>query len=54
MNRVILMGRLGYSSVTLTDLTETIPITLALETNQPKNIQTKIGSLYTPNFAEKG
>ena len=48
------MGRLGYSSVTLTDLTETIPVTLVLETNQPKNVQTKIGSLYNPDFTKKG
>lgn len=48
------MGRLGYSSVTLTDLTETIPVTLVLETNQSKNVQTKIGSLYSPDFTKAG
>ena len=45
------MGKLGYSSVTLTDLTETIPVTLVLKTNQSKNIQTKVGSLYNPDFS---
>ena len=44
------MGKLGYSSMTLTDLTETIPVTLFLETNQNKNVQTKDGELYIPNF----
>ena len=47
------MGKIGYSSVTLTDLTETLPVTLVLETNLDQNIQTKVGSLYTPNFTEK-
>lgn len=46
------MGRLGYSSITLTDLTETIPVSLILETNQPKNIQLKNGIEYTPDFSE--
>lgn len=48
------MGKLGYSSMTLTDLTETIPMTLVLETNQKGNIQTKTGSLYVPNFEKEG
>lgn len=48
------MGRLGYSTITLTDLTEAIPVTLVLETNQPKNIQTKAGSLYNPDFTQVG
>lgn len=47
------MGKIGYSSVTLTDLTETLPVTLVLETNLDQNIQTKVGNLYTPNFKEK-
>ena len=47
------MGKLGYSSITLTDLTETIPVTLILETNQNNNIQTKIGNLFTPDFSKK-
>lgn len=47
------MGKIGYSSVTLTDLTETLPVTLVLETNLDQNIQTKVGNLYTPNFEEK-
>lgn len=46
------MGKIGYNSITLTDLTETLPISLILETNQ--NIQTKMGDLYTPNFSEEG
>lgn len=48
------MGRIGYSSVTLTDLTETIPVTLVLETSLPQNIQTKVGNLYTPDFSKNG
>ena len=48
------MGRIGYSSVTLTDLTETIPVTLVLETGLPQNIQTKVGNLYTPDFSKSG
>lgn len=44
------MGKLGYSSVTLTDLTETLPISLVLEINKEQNIQTKEGDFYTPNF----
>lgn len=47
------MGKIGYSSVTLTDLTETLPVTLVLETSLDQNIQTKVGNLYTPNFKEK-
>ena len=46
------MGRIGYSSVTLTDLTETIPVALVLETNLPQNIQTKVGNLYTPELSK--
>lgn len=46
------MGRLGYSSITLTDLTETLPVFLTLESNLPNNIQKKNGSLYTPNFED--
>jgi hypothetical protein len=44
------MGRLGYSSITLTDLTETLPVFLTLESNLSNNIQKKNGSLYTPDF----
>ena len=47
------MGKIGYSSVTLTDLTETLPVTLVLETSLEQNIQTKVGNLYTPNFIEE-
>lgn len=46
------MAKLGYGLMTLTDLTETIPISLVLETSQ--NIQTKTGNLYEPNFENKG
>lgn len=48
------MGKLGYSSITLTDLTETIPVSLVLESNQNKNIQTKKGTLYNPDFSKEG
>ena len=46
------MGRVGYSSITVTDLTETIPVNLLLETNKEENIQVKIGSLYQPDFSK--
>lgn len=48
------MGKLGYNTLTLTDLTETLPISLILESNQEQNIQTKEGDFYTPNFSLKG
>ena len=48
------MGKLGYSSITLIDLTETLPISLVLESSLPQNIQTKIGNLYTPDLSEDG
>ena len=44
------MAKLGYGLMTLTDLTETIPISLVLETSQ--HIQTKTGNLYEPNFED--
>ena len=44
------MSKLGYSSITLTDLTETLPVSLILENNLDNNVQIKIGNLYTPNF----
>ena len=44
------MGKLGYSSVTITDLTESIPVSLILEINKEKNIQTKAGTTYSPDF----
>ena len=47
------MGKLGYSVITLADLTETIPVTLILESNQKNNIQTKINNLFTPDFSKK-
>lgn len=44
------MGKLGYATLTLTDLTETLPVSIVLETNKDKNIQIKTGTLYTPDF----
>lgn len=48
------MGKLGYSSLTLTDITETIPVSLALQSNLDRSLQVKNGNLYTPNFTEAG
>lgn len=48
------MGKLGYSSITLTDLTEMLPVSLVLESSLPQNIQTKIGNLYTPDLSKDG
>ena len=48
------MGKLGYSTLTLTDLTETLPISLVLESNLSQNVQTKIGQLYTPDLSKEG
>lgn len=45
------MGKLGYSSITLTDLTETLPMSLTLETNLQQNLQTKNGENYSPDFS---
>lgn len=47
------MGKLGYSSLTLTDITETIPISLALQSNLEQGVQTKNGTLYVPDFTEE-
>lgn len=47
------MGKLGYTSVTLTDLTQTLPVSLTLKSNLNKNIQIKTGTLYEPDFREK-
>lgn len=44
------MSKLGYGTYTLTDLTETLPVSLILETNQEKNVQTKNGSFYEPDY----
>lgn len=44
------MSKLGYSSITLTDLTETLPVSLVLESNLDNYFQTKTGNLYVPNF----
>lgn len=46
------MGKLGYSSLTLTDITETIPISLALQSNLDQGVQIKNGDLYSPDFTE--
>lgn len=48
------MGKLGYSSFTLTDITETIPVSLVLQTNLNTGLQTKNGSLYSPDFTKTG
>ena len=48
------MGKIGYGSITLTDITESLPISLVLETNLDQNIQTKVGNLYTPDFTIVG
>ena len=48
------MGKLGYSTLTLTDLTQTLPVSLVLESNLSQNIQTKTGNLYTPYLSQDG
>ena len=48
------MGKLGHSSITLTDLTDTLPVSLILESNLDKNIQVKTGNFYEPNFEKEG
>lgn len=48
------MAKLGRSTYTLTDLTETLPVSLALQTNKKNNVQTKNGDQYTPNFENDG
>ena len=48
------MAKLGYSSVTLTDLTDTLPILLVLESNLPKSVQTKTGNKYDPDYTQEG
>lgn len=47
------MGKVGYSSITLTDITETIPFSLVLQSNSG-GVQTKRDNKYTPNFEEEG
>lgn len=44
------MGKLGYQAITLTDLTETLPISLILQSNYSQNIQVKKDGNYVPNF----
>ena len=44
---------LGSAQITLTDLTDTLPIYLMLESNLSQNVQIKEGDLYTPKFSEK-
>ena len=46
------MAKVGTSFIDITDLTETLPLTLMLETNRDQNVQIKNGDLYTPNFKE--
>lgn len=47
------MAKLGHSTYTLTDLTETLPVSLVLKSNLDKNIQVKNGSRYEPDFKSK-
>lgn len=47
------MAKLGHSTYTLTDLTETLPVSLVLKSNLDKNIQIKNGSRYEPDFKSK-
>ena len=47
------MSKLGYSSITLTDLTETLPVSLVLESNLDNYFQTKTGNLYVPDFEDE-
>ena len=51
---MIRLGKLGYSSITLTDLTNTLPVSLVLESNLENNIQVKTGTKYTPDFSKNG
>ena len=48
------MAKLGRSTYTLTDLTETLPVSLVLQTNKKNNAQNKNGDQYTPNFENDG
>lgn len=44
------MGKLGYTTLTLTDLTNALPATLTLQSSLGSNVQTKNGNNYTPDF----
>ena len=46
------MGKIGYGSVTLTDLTDALPLSLTLQANKIERVQTKIGNLYSPDFTK--
>lgn len=48
------MGLLGYGSITLTDLTEALPISLNLSSSLATNIQIKEGTSYVPDFTKEG
>ena len=48
------MGLLGYSTISLTDLTEVLPASLYLSSSLMSNSQTKEGSNYTPDFSQNG
>lgn len=48
------MGLLGYSTISLTDLTEVLPASLYLSSSLVSNSQTKEGSNYTPDFSQNG
>ena len=42
---------IGSAQITLTDLTDTLPVYLMLESNLDQNLQVKEGDLYTPKFS---
>ena len=48
------MGLLGYSTISLTDLTEVLPASLYLSSSLVSNAQTKEGDNYTPDFSQDG
>lgn len=48
------MGLLGYGSITLTDLTEALPISLNLSSSLATNIQVKEGEKCIPDFTKEG
>lgn len=48
------MGLLGYGSITLTDLTEALPISLNLSSSLTTNIQIKEGTNCIPDFEKEG
>lgn len=48
------MGLLGYGSLTLTDLTDALPVSLNLSSSLNSNIQVKEGTIYAPDFTKGG